>query len=173
MSYQAQAVEVLEPGTWSSIQDSPGRLGYWDIGVPPSGPMDDFAFRLANRIVGNHPSAAGLEFTLQGPMLRFHSEATIALTGAPCPATLDDLPVTFWQPTVVKAGQILTLGRATSGCRTYLAVRNGFDVPVYLGSRSTFALGQFGGHAGRTLRVADVLAISQPCLAGLAPRPRR
>ncbi|SMG31843.1 urea carboxylase [Cedecea sp. NFIX57] len=172
VSYQAQAVEVLEPGTWSSIQDSPGRLGYWDIGVPPSGPMDDFAFRLANRIVGNHPSAAGLEFTLQGPTLRFHSEATIALTGAPCPATLDDQPVTFWQPTVVKAGQILTLGRATSGCRTYLAVRNGFDVPVYLGSRSTFALGQFGGHAGRTLRVADVLAISQPCLpACTTPAP--
>ncbi|MCA1921103.1 5-oxoprolinase/urea amidolyase family protein, partial [Buttiauxella noackiae] len=155
-----------------SVQDSPGRLGYWDIGVPPSGPMDDFAFRLANRIVGNHPSAAGLEFTLQGPTLRFHSAATIALTGADCPATLDDQEIPYWQPVIVKAGQTLKLGRATSGCRTYLAVRNGFDVPVYLGSRSTFALGQFGGHAGRTLRVADVLAISQPCLpACTTPAP--
>ncbi len=170
--YDAHAIEVLEPGTWSSVQDSPGRLGYWDIGVPPSGPMDDFAFRLANRIVGNHPSAAGLEFTLQGPMLRFHSAATIALTGADCPATLDDEAVPYWQPVIVKAGQTLKLGRATSGCRTYLAVRNGLDVPVYLGSRSTFALGQFGGHAGRTLRVADVLAISQPCLpACTTPAP--
>jgi urea carboxylase len=170
--YQAHAVEVLDPGTWSSVQDYPGRLGYWDIGVPPSGPMDDFAFRLANRIVGNHPSAAGLEFTLQGPTLRFHSAATIALTGAPCPATLDDAQVPYWQPIIVKAGQTLKLGRATSGCRTYLAVRNGFDVPVYLGSRSTFALGQFGGHAGRTLRVADVLAISQPGLpACTTPAP--
>ena len=170
--YQAHAVEVLEPGTWSSVQDSPGRLGYWDIGVPPSGPMDDYAFRLANRIVGNHPSAAGLEFTLQGPTLRFHSAATLALTGAPCPATLDDTEVPYWQPIVVKAGQTLKLGRATSGCRTYLAVRNGFDVPVYLGSRSTFALGQFGGHAGRTLRIADVLAISQPSLpACTTPAP--
>lgn len=170
--YQAHAIEVLEPGTWSSVQDSPGRLGYWDIGVPPSGPMDDFAFRLANRIVGNHPSAAGLEFTLQGPTLRFHSAATIALTGADCPATLDDQEIPYWQPVIVKAGQTLKLGRATSGCRTYLAVRNGFDVPVYLGSRSTFALGQFGGHAGRTLRVADVLAISQPCLpACTTPAP--
>lgn len=170
--YQAHAVEVLDPGTWSSVQDCPGRLGYWDIGVPPSGPMDDFAFRLANRIVGNHPSAAGLEFTLQGPTLRFHSAATIALTGAPCPATLDDSQVPYWQPIIVKAGQTLKLGRATSGCRTYLAVRNGFDVPVYLGSRSTFALGQFGGHAGRTLRVADVLAISQPGLpACTTPAP--
>lgn len=170
--YDAHAIEVLEPGTWSSVQDSPGRLGYWDIGVPPSGPMDDFAFRLANRIVGNHPSAAGLEFTLQGPTLRFHSAATIALTGADCPATLDDEAVPYWQPVIVKAGQTLKLGRATSGCRTYLAVRNGLDVPVYLGSRSTFALGQFGGHAGRTLRVADVLAISQPCLpACTTPAP--
>lgn len=158
-------VEVLQPGTWSSIQDYPGRLGYWDIGVPPSGPMDDFAFRLANRIVGNAEEAAGLEFTLQGPTLRFHSEAVIALTGAACPATLDGETVLYWQPVTVKAGQTLMLGRAQMGCRTYLAVRNGFDVPEYLGSRSTFALGQFGGHAGRTLRVADMLAISQPALA--------
>ncbi|WP_058973552.1 urea carboxylase [Type-D symbiont of Plautia stali] len=161
----ASVIEVLQPGTFSSIQDFPGRLGYWDIGVPPSGPMDDFAFRLANRIVGNHDSAAGLEFTLQGPTLRFHSDAVIALTGADCPAELDGESLTYWQPIQVKAGQVLTLGRAQSGCRTYLAVRNGFDVPEYLGSRSTFSLGQFGGHAGRTLRVADMLPISQPLLA--------
>ncbi|MFG6075970.1 urea carboxylase [Erwinia sp. OPT-41] len=161
----AHVIEVLQPGTWSSIQDYPGRPGYWDIGVPPSGPMDDFAFRLANRIVGNAEEAAGLEFTLQGPTLRFHTDAVIALTGADCPATLDDAPVGYWQPVTVKAGQTLTLGRAQTGCRTYLAVRNGFDVPDYLGSRSTFALGQFGGHAGRTLRVADMLPVSQPQLA--------
>ncbi|EXU74394.1 urea carboxylase [Erwinia mallotivora] len=161
----SRVVEVLQPGTWSSIQDYPGRPGYWDIGVPPSGPMDDFAFRLANRIVGNASEAAGLEFTLQGPTLRFHSETVIALTGAACPATLDGEAVNYWQPVTVRAGQTLTLGRAQAGCRTYLAVRNGFDVPQYLGSRSTFALGEFGGHAGRTLRVADMLAISQPELA--------
>ena len=164
-TFKASVIEVVEPGTYSSVQDYPGRLGYWDIGVPPSGPMDDFAFRLANRIVGNHAEAAGLEFTLQGPTLRFHSDALIALTGADCPATLDDAPVAYWQPVAVKAGQLLRLGRAVSGCRTYLAVRNGLDVPLYLGSRSTFALGQFGGHAGRTLRTADMLAISQPELA--------
>lgn len=162
---QAHVVEVLQPGTFSSIQDYPGRLGYWDIGVPPSGPMDDYAFRLANRIVGNHDSAAGLEFTLQGPTLRFHSAAIIALTGADCPADLDGTALPYWQPISVSAGQTLTLGRAQRGCRTYLAVRNGFDVPEYLGSRSTFSLGQFGGHAGRTLRVADMLPVSQPALA--------
>ncbi|RAT15868.1 MULTISPECIES: urea carboxylase [Lonsdalea] len=158
-------LEVLQPGTFSTVQDYPGRLGYWDIGVPPSGPMDDFAFRLANRIVGNHEAAAGLEFTLQGPSLRFHCDAVIALTGADCPAELDGAPVAYWRPVDVRAGQTLTLGRAQSGCRTYLAVRNGIDVPEYLGSRSTFALGQFGGHAGRPLRVADMLPISQPQLA--------
>ncbi|WP_431484725.1 urea carboxylase [Pseudomonas solani] len=163
--YRPQVIEVLEPGTYSSVQDYPGRLGYWDIGVPPSGPMDDFAFRLANRIVGNHESAAGLEFTLQGPTLRFHSDCLIALTGADCPAELDGETMPYWAPISVKAGQVLKLGRARSGCRSYLAVRNGLDVPVYLGSRSTFALGQFGGHAGRTPRPADMLAISQPALA--------
>lgn len=162
---RSPVVEVLQPGTWSSIQDYPGRTGYWDIGVPPSGPMDDFAFRLANRIVGNAVEAAGLEFTLQGPTLRFHSEALIALTGADCDAQLDDEPVARWQPIAVRAGQTLQLGRAQTGCRGYLAVRNGFDVPLYLGSRATFALGEFGGHAGRTLRVADMLPISQPALA--------
>ncbi|HGY5699465.1 TPA: biotin carboxylase N-terminal domain-containing protein, partial [Serratia marcescens] len=144
VGFQPHCLEVLQPGTYSSVQDYPGRLGYWDIGVPPSGPMDDFAFRLANSIVGNHPAAAGLEFTLQGPTLRFHCDATIALTGASCPADLDGEAVAYWRPIAVRAGQVLTLGRATHGCRTYLAVRNGFDVPVYLGSRSTFALGQFG-----------------------------
>ncbi len=161
----AAVIEVIQPGTWSSIQDYPGRPGYWDIGVPPSGPMDDFAFRLANRIVGNAETAAGLEFTLLGPTLRFHCDTLIALTGAPCPADLDGIAIAYWQPIAVQAGQTLTLGRALSGCRTYLAVRNGFDVPLYLGSRSTFVLGQFGGHAGRTLRVADMLMISQPTIA--------
>jgi urea carboxylase len=160
--YQAPAIEVLEPGTYSSVQDYPGRLGYWGIGVPPSGPMDDYAFRLANRIVGNHGQAAGLEFTLVGPTLRFHSDGVIALTGAPTPATLDGVSVAMWAPVSVQAGQVLAVGRASSGCRTYLAVRNGLDVPLYLGSRSTFVLGQFGGHGGRILRPGDLLAISNP-----------
>ncbi|XP_065210851.1 uncharacterized protein LOC135838952 [Planococcus citri] len=158
------AIEVLQPGTLSTIQDYPGRIGYWDVGVPPSGPMDDFAFRLANRIVGNHESAAGLEFTLQGPTLKFREDAIISLTGGYCAVELDGNKVEYWQPISIKTGQTLKVGRAQSGCRTYLAIRNGFDVPEYLGSRSTFTLGQFGGHAGRTLRVADVLPISQPQL---------
>ncbi|ARP93932.1 urea carboxylase [Bordetella genomosp. 13] len=160
-TYRPAAVEVLEAGTYTSIQDYPGRTGYWDIGVPPSGPMDDYAFRLANRIVGNAPEAAGLEATLVGPTLRFHGDAVIALTGGTCAATLDGEPVAMWQPVAVRSGQVLATGRVSSGCRVYLAVRQGFDVPVYLGSRSTFALGQFGGHAGRILRMGDMLALGR------------
>lgn len=155
--YRPQAVEVLEAGTQTTVQDHPGRVGYWNIGVPPSGPMDDYAFRVGNRIVGNPTSAAGLECTLQGPTLRFHCDTVIALTGAPCPATVDEEPVAFWEPVEVRAGATLKMGRVTSGCRTYLAIRRGIDVPLYLGSRSTFVLGEFGGHAGRILRPGDVL----------------
>ncbi|THF65642.1 urea carboxylase [Pseudothauera nasutitermitis] len=165
-AYVSPQLEVLESGSYTTVQDCPGRTGYWDIGVPPSGPMDDYAFRLANRIVGNHEAAAGLECTLQGPTLRFHADALIALTGAPATATLDGgEPLPWWQPIAVRAGQVLRLGKVESGCRNYIAIRNGIDVPDYLGSKSTFVLGQFGGHAGRTLRVGDLLPISRPDMA--------
>ncbi len=171
-SYQASVAEVVNPGTYTTVQDYPGRVGYWHIGTPPSGPMDDFAFRLANRIVGNHNDAAGLECTLIGPTLTFHQDTVVALTGAPTDATLDGTPVSFWQPIDVTAGQTLAVGKAGEGCRTYLAVRGGFDVPVYMGSRATFALGQFGGHGGRPLRPGDMLGISQPELpASTTPAP--
>lgn len=163
--YHAPVVEVLEAGTFTTIQDYPGRLGYWNIGVPPSGPMDDYAFRLANRIVGNTSEAAALECTLVGPTLRFHHDALIALTGASTPAKLDGAPIPMWAPIHIKAGQILSLGQTTTGCRTYLAIRYGFDIPTYLGSRSTFVLGQFGGHAGRTLRPGDMLMMQRQELA--------
>ena len=164
--YRPRAIEVLQPGTYTSVQDYPGRVGYWNIGVPPSGPMDDYAFRMSNRIIGNATDAAGIETTLVGPTLRFHSDTVIALTGAACNATLDDAPVVMWAPIAVRAGQVLVLGRAQSGCRNYLAVEGGLDVPVYLGSRSTFALGKFGGHAGRCLRAGDVIAL-MPALTSL------
>jgi urea carboxylase len=171
--YQAAAIEVIEAGTYTSIQDYPGRAGYWDIGVPPSGPMDDYAFRMANSIVGNDDDAAGLEATLVGPALRFHGDTVIALAGGECAATLDGEPIALWQPVPVRDGQVLRIGRLRSGCRVYLATRGGFDVPLYLGSRSTFALGQFGGHAGRILRMGDMLALDRAAAARQrqAPRP--
>lgn len=169
--YRASVIEVLDGGTYTTIQDYPGRLGYWDIGVPPSGPMDDEAFRLGNRIVGNAAQAAGLECTLTGPHLRFHVDAVIALTGAEAPAELEGRPIPMWEPVQVRAGQSLTVGTAVRGCRTYLAVRNGLDAPEYLGSRSTFVLGQFGGHAGRILRAGDMLHLCDPALSASAAPP--
>lgn len=158
--YKPSTIDVLEAGTQTSVQDYPGRVGYWSVGVPPSGPMDDYAFRVANRLVGNPESAAGLEMTLNGPTLRFNRAASIALCGAKMEGTLNDEPAPWWRPVEVEAGSVLCLkGIAGGGCRAYLAVRGGIDVPDYLGSKSTFSLGKFGGHAGRFLAAGDVLPI--------------
>jgi urea carboxylase len=159
--YRPTTLDVLEAGVQTTVQDWPGRVGYWDVGVPPSGPMDDVSLRAANRLVGNPEGAAGLECTMTGPTLRFNCDAVIALTGALSAATLDDAPLAFWQAHAVKAGSVLKIGAVLdAGCRTYLAIAGGLDVPDYLGSKSTFTLGQFGGHAGCTLRLGDVLHIT-------------
>jgi len=158
--FEARAIEVLEPGTQSTVQDYPGRLGYWEVGVPPSGPMDTLAFRLANRMVGNADGEAGLEFTVSGPTLRFHTASIIALAGADMQPKLNGTAVPLWTPLSVKAGDVLQLGAAVSaGQRAYLAVQRGLDVPAYLGSKSTFILGKFGGHGGRVLQPGDFLPI--------------
>ncbi|MBW4538437.1 MAG: urea carboxylase [Myxacorys chilensis ATA2-1-KO14] len=160
--YAPLTIDVLDAGTYSSIQDYPGRVGYWNVGVPPSGPMDHLAFRLANRLLDNPESTAGLEFTVTGPTLRFNTDTVICLTGAEMKATLNGEAVPFWSAVPVRAGSTLKLkGIPGDGYRTYLAVKHGFDVPDYLGSKSTFALGKFGGHAGRTLRPGDVLKLNQ------------
>ncbi|MBI1182395.1 MAG: urea carboxylase [Alphaproteobacteria bacterium] len=156
-----KAVEVVSPGAQSSIQDWPGRVGYWNVGVPPSGPMDSLSFRLANRLVGNPEGAPGLEMTLTGPTLRFGCDAVIALGGARMKATLDGKPVDWWRSFRVRAGQVLALGGVDGpGNRSYLAVAGGFDVPDYLGSGAAFGLGGFGGHATGTLRTGDVLRLN-------------
>lgn len=159
-------IEVLEPGNLTTVQDLPGRLGYWAVGVPPSGPMDDRSFRLGNAVVGNAPGTAGLELTVVGPSLRFAVPTTVCLAGADLDARLDGRPVPRWTPAAVPAGGVLEVGTAAGpGCRGYLLVRGGIDVPPYLGSRSTFTLGRFGGHGGRALRAGDVLPLGDPALA--------
>jgi len=156
------SIEVLAPGTLTTVQDWPGRLGLWDVGVPPSGPMDALALRLANRIVGNPEGAAALELTVTGATLKFDADAVIALTGASMEATVDGQAVECWTPLRVPRGAVLALGRIRgAGQRTYLAVRGSFDIPEYLGSRATFTLGQFGGHSGRALRTGDVLRLTR------------
>ncbi|PJE41864.1 MAG: urea carboxylase [Pseudomonas sp.] len=160
LNYQATTFEVLSAGTQTTVQDFPGRLGYWAVGVPPSGPMDSRALRLGNRLLGNTTDAAGLEITMSGPTLRFNTDAVVAVTGAPIPLSVDGIEQPLNTALLINAGSTLSLGTiAGAGARSYLSLRGGVQVPDYLGSKSTFTLGQFGGHGGRALRAGDVLHI--------------
>ncbi len=161
LSYKANTFEVISAGTQTTVQDFPGRLGYWAVGVPPSGPMDSRALRMGNALLGNAEDAAGLEITMSGPILRFNTDAVVAVTGAEIPLKLDDVPQPMSTALFIPAGSTLTIGTiAGAGARSYLCVRGGLQVPEYLGSRSTFTLGQFGGHGGRALRAGDVLHLA-------------
>jgi urea carboxylase len=159
--YRPASLRVLSGGTATSVQDHPGRTGYWAVGVPPSGPFDDLNFRLGNRLLGNADDAAGLEITATGPTLLFNTAATICLTGADFGATLEGQPVPRNARIHIEEGQQLTLGRVRGGgVRGYLLVAGGLDIPAYLGSRSTFDLGEFGGHAARRLLAGDTLHLA-------------
>jgi urea carboxylase len=168
-------IEVLTAGTQTTVQAWPGRLGYWHVGVPPSGPMDDRSFRLGNRALGNPEGAAGLEITLEGPTLAFTAPTRVCLAGAPCRATVDGVAVASFEPVTVPAGGTLEIGGVgPPGIRSYLLVEGGIDVPDYLGSAATFILGVFGGHGGQTLRPGDVLrpgAATIPTPGAAAPAP--
>lgn len=159
--YYPSTFSVLSPGTMTTVQDYPGRQGYWDIGIPPSGPYDNWSFRLGNRLLGNTEDCAGLEITLSGPELVFHCSSQIIITGATIEAKLNGEPIDCWKIHSVASGDKLTLGQIkAAGTRSYLLVAGGIQCPNYLGSRSTFTLGQFGGHVGRTLKTGDVLHLS-------------
>ncbi len=171
-AYASRSVDVLQGGPQTTVQDYPGRMGYWSVGVPPSGPMDALSFRLGNRLLGNADDAAGLEMTVSGATLTFQSAARVCLCGAAMTARLqsgsgDELllkEVPFWTELHIPAGATLKIGAlqekaAGSGQRSYLLFAGGLDVAPYLGSRSTFTLGEFGGHAGRALATGDVLRL--------------
>lgn len=159
-------IDVLQGGTQTTIQDYPARVGYWHVGVPPSGPFDNYAFRLGNRLLHNAETAAGLEITLQGPLLKFRTATSIVITGAEIDAKLDGVPLATYQVIHINAGQQLQLGRIQDrGARAYLCVAGGIQCPDYLGAKSTFTLGQFGGHNGRALRAGDVLALDEKSCA--------
>jgi len=154
--------EVLRPGMLTTVQDWPGRTGYWHVGVPPSGPMDDLSFRLGNRALGNAQGAPGLECTLSGPALRFGEQSWVCVTGAPVPVTVDGAPVPQWRTVRVPAGGVLDVGTVSGpGMRCYILVAGGLDIPEYLGSAATFTLGHFGGGTGAALRAGDALRLGQ------------
>ena len=158
--YQPNTIDVMSAGTMTTVQDWPGRVGYWEVGVPPCGPFDSLSLRLANRLVGNDEGVAGLEITITGPTLRFNSPATIAVVGAAAAMLLNGKAVEMNEAIAVKPGDILKIGRFEDcGTRAYFAVAGGIESPEYLGSCSTFTLGKFGGPFGRALLPGDVLGI--------------
>ncbi|WP_054940655.1 urea carboxylase [Paenibacillus ihuae] len=161
-----RAIEVMDSGVQTTIQDFPGRTAYWDVGVPPSGPMDTLAFRIGNRLLGNSDQAPGLEMTLRGGSYRFRDEIHFVLAGADMKAQLDGNPIPPYMPVTASVGSVLTLGESALGMRSYLLVAGGFDIPLTLGSASTFTLGGFGGYGGSALRPGNVLHVN-PC----APAP--
>lgn len=172
-SPRTNAIEVIKPGLQTSLQDYPGRVGYWHVGVSPSGPMDAYAMGIANALVGNNPHFTALECTVTGPVLAFHTDTVVAITGGGLHGELDGGKlVPSWAPFKVSSHSILSFvktgvkGQSTQfgaacGKITYLAVRGGFDAPKYLGSASTFPTGGFGGLNGSFLSTGDFLPIAK------------
>lgn len=154
------AVKVLKPGLSTTVQDL-GRPGYYHIGIPLSGGMDRLALKAANWLVGNKEGAAVLEAVFMGPELEFTEEATIAVTGADMPPKVNDEPRAGWTSFKVKKGQVLSFDFLKKGARAYIAVSGGIDVPVVLGSRSTYTLGALGGFKGRKLEAGDRLPVGK------------
>ena len=158
----AATIRVLSGGTMTTVQDWPGRTGYWHVGVPPSGPFDDLSFRLGNLLLGNEPGVPGLEMTVSGPDLLIGETLDFVLTGAKMLAMLDGRQVRHGCVTRAPAGSRLSIGKVDgAGIRTYLLVAGGIACPDYLGSAATFTLGQFGGHCGRALSSGDVLQLTE------------
>ncbi len=161
--YQPETIDVVAAGTMTTVQDWPGRVGYWEVGVPPCGPFDNLSLRLANRLVGNPEGTPGLEITMTGPTLRFNSATTIAVVGASALMLKNGIPAAMNESIQIQPGDTLKIGRFEgTGARAYFAVAGGIESPGYLGSCSTFTLGKFGGPFGRALLPGDVLGIAAP-----------
>ena len=153
--------EVIVPGLETSIQDYPGRIGFWNQGFPPSGPMDSWSFRLANLLVGNDAGAAGLEVQYMGPTLKFQRDGVIAITGADMQPKLEGQPAPMWESVAVKGGQTLVLTSSKVGVRSYIAIAGGVDTPPWLGSRSSFHKAGVGGMQGRALQKGQVVPVAK------------
>ncbi|MCY1426201.1 KipI antagonist [compost metagenome] len=155
------SIKVLKPGLSTSVQDS-GREGYYHLGIPPSGALDQYSLRAANLLVGNPATAAVLECTLLGPQLEFQRDALVAVCGAAMTPRVDGAEMPLDTAFRVRAGQVLGFDFIKGGARGYVAIEGGIDVPEVLGSRSTYGLGAIGGYNGRRLEAGDVLPLGQP-----------
>ncbi|MDQ7821450.1 MAG: biotin-dependent carboxyltransferase family protein [Candidatus Eremiobacteraeota bacterium] len=161
-------ISVLHGGTFTTVQDR-GRWGYRAFGMPVAGAMDRFAFTAANLLVGNDRNAAVLEAVFQGPRLSFNCDNLVSLCGATAAVTLDGKPMPCWSSFFVSSRSEVRIGRAQQGLRLYLALRGGLEVPVVMGSRSTYARGALGGHEGRALIPGDRLFLGSLVKGAAAP----
>jgi biotin-dependent carboxylase-like uncharacterized protein len=175
--------EVVKPGLETCVQELPGRIGYWEQGFPPSGPVDNWSFRLANLLVANDRDAAALECQFLGPTLRFGRDGFIAVTGADMSPTLDAEPIRLWRTYAVKAGQELALAYARTGARAYVAFSGGINTPPVLGSRATFHMAGVGGYALKAgqkiplgpaaapVAIREIPEAQRPAIASTGVRP--
>ena len=164
-----KAFEVIQPGPLTTIQDL-GRSGYQQFGVPTSGALDNYAFRVGNLLVGNAEGAASLEITLLGCQLRALRETKIAITGADLAATINGEPAPAWESRLLERGDVLSFPRLNSGCRAYLAVAGGIAVPQVMQSASTYTKAGIGGFGGRPLRKGDVLRANKSAASATVAR---
>lgn len=156
-------IRVISPGLQTTVQDT-GRIGHYEVGMPPSGAMDQFSYQVGNLLVGNKENAAGLEITYLGPELAFEEDAVIAITGGEIPPKINGEHVPMWEALAVKSGDVLSFDFLKQGARVYLAVAGGIDVPVVMKSRSTYTLCGIGGYDGRQLAADDCLKIGNDSL---------
>ena len=156
-------IEVVQPGLLTTVQDL-GRWGYQGYGVPVCGALDPVSLRIANILVGNHESLAGLEMTGVGPTLKFSEDTVIAVTGADLSPRIDSDPAPSWESLRVPGGSTLSFSGPLDGLRAYLAVAGGIDVPPVMGSRSTDLKSGFGGLKGRALQSGDSLTVGPASL---------
>ncbi|WP_433940379.1 biotin-dependent carboxyltransferase family protein [Paenibacillus lautus] len=150
------SLTVIKPGLLATLQDS-GRRGYGRYGIITAGAMDGYAYRLANRLVSNEGEHAVLEITWSGLAVEFHDDHWIAITGGDLSPLIDGVKVPMWRPVLVKAGRVLSFQQPAAGCRAYMSVSGGFDVPPVMGSLSTYLRAGIGGYEGRALKQGDTL----------------
>ncbi|MGP4041397.1 biotin-dependent carboxyltransferase family protein [Gracilibacillus sp. D59] len=153
------AIEIIEEGLHTTIQDQ-GRLSYQSYGFPVSGPMDEFAAKIANILVDNDPNEAVIEMSFIGPTIKFHQQAIISITGGNMSANLNEQPVPLAQPLQVKKNDILQFRTVKTGGFGYIAIKGGLDIRKVLGSRSTVVRADIEGLLDRKLSVGDILPFS-------------
>lgn len=163
-------ITIMKPGLLTTIQDK-GRWGYQAYGMPVAGAMDRYAYRIANILAGNSCDAAVVEMTVLGATFHFDSEVLVSICGADMQGTLNGEKITNWSSFYVAAGSELAFGYVVNGCRSYLAVHGGIDVPVVLGSRSTYTRAGVGGVDGKALPVGCTLTVGNQ-QAGVAGQLR-